>query len=178
MVEYHPYQGHWIFWHTCIDRIPSAIALSRRGISVSSNLCHGCLNGIDDTNHFLLCCHFAFDVLQWILTRYDIHTQQFSSVSWIITFTMDWGNCPKKWNILLPLYMVIYGAFGGPVMIKFSITFACWLISWYIILLASCLVVLNIGDIMRIVIRWFSALVLSIFYKLYFVFVFSPCFAW
>nr|KAJ0218605.1 hypothetical protein LSAT_V11C300154790 [Lactuca sativa] len=70
MVEYHPYQGHWIFWHTCIDRISSAIALSRRGISVSSNLCHGCLNGIDDTNHFLLCCHFAFDVLQWILTSF------------------------------------------------------------------------------------------------------------
>lgn len=46
-------------WRACIDRIPSAVMLSRMGISLPSTSCQFCVLEIDEADHFLVWCPFA-----------------------------------------------------------------------------------------------------------------------
>lgn len=50
-------------WRACMGRIPSASALSRRGIRIENSSCSFCHLGIDDADHSLVCCPFVDDVL-------------------------------------------------------------------------------------------------------------------
>nr|KAJ0214496.1 hypothetical protein LSAT_V11C400197810 [Lactuca sativa] len=91
-------------WHACIDRIPSAVALSRRGISLPSIACQIFISGIDEADHFLVGCPFAKDVLAWIFNRCNLPFQQFDSVGELILYAASLGNCPKKRKILLAIF--------------------------------------------------------------------------
>ena len=73
-------------WRACIDRLPSVVALARRGISVSNISCQFCNVGIDDSNHFFLTCTQVEDSLRWIFNWYSIPWQNFNSVGRLVQF--------------------------------------------------------------------------------------------
>ena len=89
-----------------MNRIPSVVALSHRGISVQNSCCHFCNVEADDTNHFLIKCNYARDCLTWIFNWCNIGMQQFQSVGELVKFAAILGNYPKKCKILLA---IIYG---------------------------------------------------------------------
>ncbi|KAL4570897.1 hypothetical protein LXL04_026561 [Taraxacum kok-saghyz] len=95
-------------WRACIDRIPSSVALSKRGISLISTECPLCRNGIEETDHILVNCSFAGDVFRWLLSWCGIPDMPIGTVTEALDFAAKWGNCPKKRKIFLAL---LYGSF-------------------------------------------------------------------
>lgn len=83
-------------WRTCLDRIPSAVVLSHRSISVSNCSCQVCDVSINDTNHILLDCPFVAATLRRIFNWCNLPWQNICKVGEIICFVAIWGNCPKK----------------------------------------------------------------------------------
>lgn len=76
-------------WRACLDRIPSALALSRMGVPISSLNCYFCSTGLVESNHFLVGCHFANEVLSWIFQWCNIPAQNFGKVSELVAFAAD-----------------------------------------------------------------------------------------
>nr|KAJ0227813.1 hypothetical protein LSAT_V11C100042030 [Lactuca sativa] len=89
-------------WRACMDRIFSAVALSLRGVSIPTS-CNFCSNGLDSTDHILIGCSFATEVLQWTLKWCNIPWQTFDSVKDLVGFAANWGRCPKKRRILIAI---------------------------------------------------------------------------
>ena len=88
-------------WRAKMGRIPSAVALSRRGILNNNNTtCSFCNQGEECADHILVNCTFAKTVLEWILKWCDIRGASFCTVSEILDYAAGWGNCPKKRRIL------------------------------------------------------------------------------
>lgn len=93
-------------WSACLDRIPSTLALARKGIHISSLNCYFCSTGVDESNHLLVGCHFANEVLRWIFQWCNIRAQKFVIVSELVLFVADWVRRPKKRHLFL---VIIYG---------------------------------------------------------------------
>nr|KAJ0200215.1 hypothetical protein LSAT_V11C600306310 [Lactuca sativa] len=93
-------------WRASLDGIPSSMALSRRGVGVTSTRCLFCINGVDDTDHLLIACDLAKEVFKWIFKWCDVPFVPFSSVSEALNFAAKWGNCPKKRKVFLA---ILYG---------------------------------------------------------------------
>ena len=93
-------------WRTCIDRIPSAMALVQRGINVPNKACQFCVAENEETDHFLVGCPVTEEALRWIFNWCGIPWQRFQSVGELVKFAAVWGNCPKKRKILLA---ILYG---------------------------------------------------------------------
>lgn len=53
-------------WKACMGLIPTTMALSKRGINISSSSYQMCSNGVDIVDHIFLECHVAIDSLVWI----------------------------------------------------------------------------------------------------------------
>ncbi|XP_023736870.1 uncharacterized protein LOC111884805 [Lactuca sativa] len=90
-------------WRACLGRIPTAVALSRRGINISSISYQMCFSGVDTADHILLDCPIAFDSLSWIFNWCDVSIQRFLSISDFVNFAASWGNCPKKRKIFIAI---------------------------------------------------------------------------
>nr|KAJ0227864.1 hypothetical protein LSAT_V11C100001760 [Lactuca sativa] len=90
-------------WRACMGRIPTAVALSRRGINMSSISCQMCSSGVDIVDHILLDCPIAFDSLSWIFNWCNVSIQRFLSISDFVNFAASWGNCPKKRKIFIAI---------------------------------------------------------------------------
>ena len=86
-----------------MDRIPSAVALARRGINVGNNSYALCNSGIEEADHLLINCPFTAVSRDWILNWCGVHAQPFSTVSDFINSTANWGNCPKKRKIFIAI---------------------------------------------------------------------------
>lgn len=67
-----PIKDNGFIWSACLDQIPSIVALSRQGVSISSSICQFCSTGMDVTNHIPVGCPFAKDGLRWILNWCNI----------------------------------------------------------------------------------------------------------
>ncbi|CAI9271616.1 unnamed protein product [Lactuca saligna] len=104
-------------WCACIDRIPPAVVLSQRDISLLSTCYQFCVSVIDEAGHFFVGCPFAKDVLVWIFNWCNIPFQQFDSVGELILYAASWGNCPKNVRSCLLFFMGTFGVFGGLEMI-------------------------------------------------------------
>nr|KAJ0209201.1 hypothetical protein LSAT_V11C400165610 [Lactuca sativa] len=83
-------------WRACINRIPTDVALVRRGVSIQNMGCSWCDMRSKDSKHIFVGCAFAQEVLSQILRWFHIPFQVFESIYEIISFAADWGNCPKK----------------------------------------------------------------------------------
>jgi len=57
-------------WRACLDRIPTASNLVKRGVVVPT-FCTLCDVGEDTTDHSLVSCPFAHEVLVWIFKWWD-----------------------------------------------------------------------------------------------------------
>ncbi|KAL4588641.1 hypothetical protein LXL04_001533 [Taraxacum kok-saghyz] len=95
-------------WRTCINRIPTATELSRRGILVNLTGCPLCMEDVaEEMDHLFLGCSLAKEVLVWLFSWCNISIQNFQTVEELVNFAAEWGRCPKKRKILLA---VLYGA--------------------------------------------------------------------
>ncbi|CAI9301134.1 unnamed protein product [Lactuca saligna] len=90
-------------WRACMRRIPMAVALSKKGINLSSISCKMCFMGMDVADYILLDCPFAFESLGWIFNWCDIHVHRFISTSNFVNFAASWGNYPKKRGIFIAI---------------------------------------------------------------------------
>nr|KAJ0209456.1 hypothetical protein LSAT_V11C400176830 [Lactuca sativa] len=85
-------------WRYVQGRIPSAVALGRRGIHVSYHICGSCIGRLECTNHILvdflyasLTCDklFSWCGLQQTSTIINI-------VGGLLQFAASWGRCPTN----------------------------------------------------------------------------------
>ncbi|KAL4577918.1 hypothetical protein LXL04_014033 [Taraxacum kok-saghyz] len=69
-------------WRAKMERIPSAVALNRRGIGAISNIiCTHCNQALECADHLLVKCSFARTVMVWILRWCGISGTNFESVT-------------------------------------------------------------------------------------------------
>ncbi|KAJ9551167.1 hypothetical protein OSB04_015212 [Centaurea solstitialis] len=101
-----PLKINCFIWRACMDRIPSAVNLARRGINVGNTSCALCNLGTDEADHFLINCPSTATAMGWIFNWCGIPIQPFSSVSDFINFAANWGHCPKKRRIFI---VICYG---------------------------------------------------------------------
>ena len=133
--------------------IPTALALSRRGINMSSISCQMCFRGVDTADHILLDCPIAFDSLRWIFNWCDVSIQMFLSISDFVNFTASWGTVQKRGKYLLLSAMGFYdvcrkqGTMFG--LTKSKWTLQSWRIMWFLWFLVGW----NIGVILKIIDR-------------------------
>nr|KAJ0196731.1 hypothetical protein LSAT_V11C700384620 [Lactuca sativa] len=93
-------------WRAKQGRIPSAKALQRRNIPVSSIICDWCRNNEETVNHILTSCSLARDTINMVFNWCGLPTKQFTEVNEVLAFARNWGHCPKKKELLS---CVVYG---------------------------------------------------------------------
>ena len=103
-----PLKINVFIWRVYVGRIPTAEALSKRGISVNNTSCHKCNTCLDEIDHLFAGCNFAKDVLMkiWNWCGITSTTTNPDSIMEIVKYAANWGNCPKKRKILIA---IIYG---------------------------------------------------------------------
>ncbi|KAI3749677.1 hypothetical protein L2E82_20293 [Cichorium intybus] len=94
-------------WRAVLGRIPSADALSSRGVPVLSVSCGMC-GEVETADHILISCRLASRVREWIYRWCGISFFSPTSSWSLLDFVKNWGMCPKK---RLLLTMIIYGLF-------------------------------------------------------------------
>nr|KAJ0194475.1 hypothetical protein LSAT_V11C800390950 [Lactuca sativa] len=90
-------------WRACIDRIPTMMALSKRGVRVETNSCHLCSSGVDDTDHLFMGCSFAGDIWNWLCHWCARNEKVFRSTC---------ANAPKVVDNILALIRTFDPTFG------------------------------------------------------------------
>ncbi|XP_023731502.1 uncharacterized protein LOC111879273 [Lactuca sativa] len=93
-------------WRAKQGRIPSAEALQKRNIPVSSILCGLCRNKEESVDHILTSCTLARDTINMVLNWCDIPVNEFTGVNEVLAFARNWGHCPKKKELLA---CILYG---------------------------------------------------------------------
>ena len=95
-------------WRAAFGRLPTADALTRRGISIPSPMCSRCNIDLETVDHILFNCPLArsvwLEIWKWCKVDVPVH----SSVGDVLAFAASWGRCPKKRYMLLA---ICYGVF-------------------------------------------------------------------
>nr|GEX03083.1 RNA-directed DNA polymerase, eukaryota [Tanacetum cinerariifolium] len=74
-------------WRVFLDRLPSKMNLSRRGIMVNSLLCRTCNSSDEDVSHSLFSCPLAVDISRLVCRWWDVVWMPYSSYSeWLSWF--------------------------------------------------------------------------------------------
>lgn len=92
-------------WRAKLDRIPTACALMKRGIQITSDICTYCESDMEDTTHVLFRCPVASKVWEWIFLWCKIPHIHFGNVAELVKFVAQWGTCLKK----MTLTSICYG---------------------------------------------------------------------
>ena len=87
-------------------RIPSAVALCQRGITIPSTICGACNQEEERSDHILITCTMARMVMDNILNWCEINCERFSLVKDMLLFASRWSECSKKNSLL---NMILYG---------------------------------------------------------------------
>ena len=64
-------------WRAVMGKIPSAMALSHRGVNVDTYSCSSCIDGLEDANHILVRCPYAISITDDILGWCGLHQVKF-----------------------------------------------------------------------------------------------------
>ena len=107
-------------WSAKQGRIPSAEALQRRNIPVSSIICGWCRNNEEMVSHILTSYTLARDTINMAFNWCGLPTKQFTKVNEVLAFARNWGIALKRKSYYLVLYMEHYGVFGSIEMIEYS----------------------------------------------------------
>ena len=77
-------------WRTCINRIPTAMELCKRGIMVNLSRCALCLEGAaEETDHHFLGCPLAKEIFVWLFSWSNITIQNFQKVEEMVNFAAN-----------------------------------------------------------------------------------------
>ncbi|KAL4592668.1 hypothetical protein LXL04_005671 [Taraxacum kok-saghyz] len=79
-------------WRACLNWIPTVNELVIRGINILDRRCRFCMTETEDSNHLLVGCEFAKEVLTWLFQWCDITVTHFSTVSELVNFAANWAR--------------------------------------------------------------------------------------
>lgn len=79
-----------------MERIPTTMALSQRGVKIETNNCSACIGESECANHVLIKCPFAATVIQKIIRWCGVTTCNIQNIDELIQFAANWSRCPKK----------------------------------------------------------------------------------
>ena len=95
-----PFKILSFIWRAKQGRIPSAVALCQRGITIPSTMCGACNQGEETSDHILISCPMAKMVMDLILNWCEINGERFSSVKDMLLFVSRKSGCNKEKNLL------------------------------------------------------------------------------
>ncbi|KAL7597976.1 hypothetical protein Lser_V15G26000 [Lactuca serriola] len=101
-----PLKIRCFIWRAVLDRLPVAMNLARRGVSLESSTCPLCNNDQESRDHLLIKCEVATEARAWILKWCGISVTSFDNVGELINFAATWGSCSKRRK---RLNAVLYG---------------------------------------------------------------------
>lgn len=87
-------------WRAKHGRIPSAVALKLRGVTVPSIMCCSCNLKKESSDHILLICPLTKAVMDSIFFWCEISYDGFDSVKDMLLFISRWSKCKKKRKLL------------------------------------------------------------------------------
>ncbi|XP_023732085.1 uncharacterized protein LOC111879884 [Lactuca sativa] len=99
-----PIKVSTFIWRAKQERIPTSVALSKRGVNVTSTMCYHCGEVEETSDHMLIQCSYAKTIMKWILKWCNIQPENFSTVHDTLDYASNWGNCPKKKRRLLGIF--------------------------------------------------------------------------
>lgn len=85
-------------WWAMQGRIPSLIALSRKGHNAGATICGYCSEAEEDSDHILISCPYAKDVWDCTYSWCSIPKHQCKTVDEMIELANSWGNCRIRRN--------------------------------------------------------------------------------
>lgn len=109
MDQHYSYEGV-NFYLEGLDSIPTAKALSHRGINLNSNSYSMCSDAEKDSNHVFVSCDFAIETFIWIFKWCGVNSQTSSKMKKLINFATKWGHCLKKRKVFLVSYIEYSGS--------------------------------------------------------------------
>nr|KAJ0224599.1 hypothetical protein LSAT_V11C100034420 [Lactuca sativa] len=91
-----PWKVNYFIWRAKLYRLPTARALTRRGIQIMSVLCPYCELEEEDTAHVLFRCPMASKVWEYVCHWCNIPYLQFQNAEEMVKYVAQWGTCSKK----------------------------------------------------------------------------------
>nr|KAJ0203968.1 hypothetical protein LSAT_V11C500292530 [Lactuca sativa] len=91
-----PLKVNCFIWRAKLDRLPTARALTRRGIQLMSALCPYCELEEEDTAHALFRCPLASKVWEYVGHWCNIPHLQFQNAEEMVKYVTQWGTCSKQ----------------------------------------------------------------------------------
>lgn len=95
-----PYKILCFLWRAKQGRIPSAVALHNRGITIPSVICGSCNRDEETSEHLLISCSLAKTVMDEILKWCEIRCDSFKSVGDMLLFISCWSKNKRKRSML------------------------------------------------------------------------------
>nr|GEX78578.1 RNA-directed DNA polymerase, eukaryota [Tanacetum cinerariifolium] len=76
-------------WRVCLDKLPTRLNLSHRGIDIPSIICPNCSIVVESTSHLFFSCHLAHQIMLkvarwWDLDVHDFHSQPQHVMSYLL----------------------------------------------------------------------------------------------
>lgn len=105
-----PLKVNCFIWRAKLDRLPTARALTRRGIQLMSALCPYCELEEEDTAHALFRCPLASKVWEYVGHWCNIPHLQFQNAEEMVKYVTQWGTCSKQRKTLTS---ICYGTVSG-----------------------------------------------------------------
>lgn len=87
-----------------MGRIPVALELSKRGVSMETMNCLMCNESEESTDHVLGDCPYARKVFEGVFSWCGLNTEPFHLVKEVVDSASRWGRCQKKRELLLGIY--------------------------------------------------------------------------
>ncbi|CAH1440647.1 unnamed protein product [Lactuca virosa] len=97
-------------WRAWLGKIPTKLALVKRGVSVGDIKCSLCDDWEEDSDHVLVGCEYAKEVLSWIFKWCGVTMPPMRTVVELLDFANNWSNNPSKRRLFLG---ICYGALWG-----------------------------------------------------------------
>nr|GEX52183.1 RNA-directed DNA polymerase, eukaryota, nucleotide-binding alpha-beta plait domain protein [Tanacetum cinerariifolium] len=72
-------------WRVCLDKLPTHLNLSLRGVEISSIMCPLCNSSVESASHLFFSCHVARLIWKKVLRRWDLEENMVDSYDdWLI----------------------------------------------------------------------------------------------
>ncbi|CAH1453333.1 unnamed protein product [Lactuca virosa] len=97
-------------WRAWLGKIPTKLALVKRGVSLGDIKCSLCDDWEEDSDHVLVGCEYAKEVLSWIFKWCGVTMPPIRTVVELLDFANNWSNNPSKRRLFLG---ICYGALWG-----------------------------------------------------------------
>ncbi|KAL4567888.1 hypothetical protein LXL04_023484 [Taraxacum kok-saghyz] len=97
-------------WRAAMGRIPTAVALRKRGMTDIITSCSACIDGEEDSDHILANCNFSREVINLILQWCGLNNKVFLKVEDILAHAHAFGNSK---NMNKRMTVICYGLLWG-----------------------------------------------------------------